>query len=88
MLYVMAAYTGLRASELASLAESSLNLTTGVPTAVVSAAYSKRRRNDVQPLRPDLADMISVWLVASCLCRASCGQGHGIATRPRCCATT
>lgn len=62
MLYITAAYTGLRAAELASLTDSSLDLESGLPTAAVKACYSKRRRRDVQPLRPDLARLLSDWL--------------------------
>jgi len=28
----------------------------------VAAAYSKRRRDDVQPIRPDLAEAIRPWM--------------------------
>ena len=62
MLYITAAYTGLRAGELASLSEASLELESKVPTAAVAAAYSKRRRRDEQPLRPDLAALLREWL--------------------------
>jgi integrase len=31
------------------------------PTVTVAAAYSKRRRDDVQPIRPDLAEAIRPW---------------------------
>jgi len=62
MLYITAAYTGLRAGELASLSDSSLDLESGLPTAAVAAAYSKRRRRDTQPLRPDLAALLREWL--------------------------
>ena len=62
MLYVTAAHTGLRARELASLRDTSLDLDSGLPTAAVEAAYSKRRRKDIQPLRPDLARMLAQWL--------------------------
>jgi integrase len=30
----------------------------------VKAAYSKRRRDDVQPIRPDLADALGPWLIS------------------------
>ena len=62
MLYITAAYTGLRAGELASLSDASLDLESGLPTAAVAAAYSKRRRRDIQPLRPDLAALLREWL--------------------------
>lgn len=55
VLYTLAAYTGFRVSELASLTPGSFDLDGNPPTVTVSAAYSKRRRRDVIPL-PD-------WLV-------------------------
>ena len=58
VLYTLAANTGLRAGELASLTPGSFNLTAFPATVTVEAAYSKRRRKDVQPLRPDVADMM------------------------------
>ena len=63
MIYTTAAYTGLRAGELASLERSSLDLDSDVPEAAVEAAYSKRRRKDRQPLRPDLVRMLKTWRV-------------------------
>jgi len=62
MLYRVAVGTGFRASELASLTPSSFDLKADPPTVTVKAAYSKRRRNDQQPIRPDLADMLRPWL--------------------------
>ena len=62
MLYLTAAYTGLRESELASLTLDSLNFDGDPPTVTVEAGYSKRRRRDVQPLRADLAEEIQSWL--------------------------
>ena len=58
MLYLVAANTGLRASELASLTAASFDLTGDPPTVTVEAAYSKHRRRDVLPLRADLADRL------------------------------
>ena len=62
MLYRMASFTGLRASELASLTESSLDFTGEPHTVTVDAAYSKRRRRDEQPLHPDLSARLQQWL--------------------------
>ncbi len=62
MLYAVAAYTGLRAAELASLGPSSLALKGDPPTIELEAAYSKRRRRDVQPLPQWLADRLTEWL--------------------------
>ena len=61
MLYKLAAYTGLRASELASLSPSSLLLDCESPTVTVEAAYSKHRRKDVLPLPRWLADELHIW---------------------------
>ena len=62
MLYLSAAYTGLRASELASLSEASFDFNSDPLTVTVQAAYSKRRRKDVLPLHPDLAHRLRGWL--------------------------
>ena len=56
MLYRVAVETGLRASELRSLKVSSFDL--DACTVTVQAAYSKRRRQDVLPLRPDTAEAL------------------------------
>jgi integrase len=61
MLYRTAAYTGLRASELASLTCQSFDLEGEPATVTVEAAYSKRRRTDVLPLHPDLAERLGRW---------------------------
>jgi integrase len=55
-----AANTGLRANEIRSLTVSSFNL--GDCTVRVKAAYSKRRREDVLPLRKDTAKAITELL--------------------------
>jgi integrase len=62
MLYLVAAYTGLRASELASLTPRSFNLQWDPPTVTVQAAYSKHRRQDVLPLHPDIASRLASYL--------------------------
>lgn len=62
MAYCVAAYTGLRASEIASLEPKSFNLEKVHATVTVAAGYSKRRREDVLPLHPDLVDRLAVWL--------------------------
>ena len=62
MLYVMASYTGLRASELASLTERSIDFDSEPPTVTVEAAYSKHRQRDVLPLHPELALRLRGWL--------------------------
>ncbi len=62
MLYAVAVYTGLRASELASLAPESFALDTDPPTVTVEAGYSKHRREDVLPLHAGLAARLRAWL--------------------------
>ena len=57
-LYLVASYTGLRASELASLTPAGFDLNTGHPTVRVAAAYTKNGQEAVLPLRPDLAGML------------------------------
>ena len=60
MLYAVAAGTGLRARELASLTPESLDL--GGESVVAEAGYSKRRRRDELPLHSDLARQLRTWI--------------------------
>ena len=62
MLYLVAASTGFRASELASLTRDSFDLNSDVPSVTVAAAYSKRRRKDQLPLCTDVAALLSDYL--------------------------
>jgi len=63
MLYRLAVETGLRASELASLTPASLDLDDlGEANVKVAAAYSKHRRDDVVPIRRDLAETLVTFL--------------------------
>ena len=62
MMYVLAAWTGFRKGEIGSLTIESFSLDTDPPTATVAAAYSKRRREDVQILHPEVARMLRQWL--------------------------
>ncbi len=62
ILYTLAANTGFRASELGSLTPRSFSLDASPPTVTVEAAYSKHRRRDVQPLRPDVAELLRKYL--------------------------
>ena len=55
MLYRVAVETGLRWSELRSLRRESFKLTGGQLTVTVAAGYSKHRREDVLPLRVEMA---------------------------------
>lgn len=62
MLYILAAWTGYRRQEIASLTRSSFKLTTEPPRVIVTAAYSKRRRQDSVPLHPEVAARLKSWL--------------------------
>jgi len=62
LVYRVALTTGLRRGELASLARASFDLDGRPPTVTVAAAYSKRRRDDVLALRPDVAAELRVHL--------------------------
>jgi len=69
VLYTVAAFTGLRAGELASLTPASFRLADDPPVVSVAAAYSKHRREDLLPLRPDVATMIERYMT---------GRGQGV----------
>jgi len=62
IMYVLAAWTGYRKSELGSLTPASLQLDANPPTATIEASYSKRRRMDTQVLHPELARRLKLWL--------------------------
>ncbi|KKK56058.1 hypothetical protein LCGC14_3068340, partial [marine sediment metagenome] len=62
MIYRLALETGLRANEIRSLTRQSFQLDNGSPTVTVEAGYSKRRREDVQPLRPATAILLEQHL--------------------------
>jgi integrase len=62
MLYVLSAWTGYRKKELGSLTPRSLQLDADPPTITVNAAYSKRRRQDVQVLHPEVATRLREWI--------------------------
>lgn len=64
VLYRVAAYTGLRAQELASLTPASFDLGGTPPTVRVEACYSKHRREDILPLQEDLAGQLREFLAA------------------------
>jgi integrase len=63
MLYILAAGSGLRCSELASLTPQSFHLDGDSPCVVLEAAYSKRRRRDTQPLPREVAAALAQWLI-------------------------
>jgi integrase len=62
MLYRIAVGTGFRAGEIAALTTADFALEAEPPTITVPAAYSKHRREDVQPIRQDLADYLRARL--------------------------
>jgi integrase len=64
MLYILAAWTGYRRQELSSLTRTSFKLTTTPPKVTVTAAYSKRRRQDVIPLHHEVAARVKSWLAS------------------------
>ncbi len=64
MLYTVAGYTGLRASELASLTEASFDLKGDPATVVVEAGYSKHRKRDELPVHGDLAQKLRAWFTS------------------------
>ena len=54
--------TSFRAAEMRSLTPHSFDLDLDPPTVTAGAAYSKRRSEDVQPIRTDLAKRLRPWL--------------------------
>jgi site-specific recombinase XerC len=62
ILYLAAAGSGLRADELRTLTPESFDLDGDPPTVTVKAAFSKRRRDDVQPIPEWLVDRLRPWL--------------------------
>jgi len=62
MLYMFAAWTGLRRGEIGSLRLRSFDFQAKPPTVTVAAAYSKHRREDVCYLHSELVDALSAWL--------------------------
>ena len=62
MCYRLARSTGFRAKELRSLTPESFDLDGAMPVVIVAAAYSKHRREDRQPIRQDVADVLRPWL--------------------------
>jgi len=63
LLYRFALETGLRASELRSLTPASVNVADlSRSTVTVAAAHSKHRREDVLPMRRDLAEMLATFI--------------------------
>ncbi len=64
MLYILAAWTGFRKSEISSLTRQSLRLDDDPPTATIEARHSKHRRKDTLVLHTELARQLREWLAA------------------------
>ena len=62
MLYILAAWTGFRRRELASLTLRSFDLGSDTPVVRVQAAYAKNKRADEIPLHPDVVQKLVAWL--------------------------
>src|SRR5262249_6842336 len=62
--YLVAAGPGLRADELRTLTPESFALDGDPPTVTVRAAFSKRRRDDIQPISASLRDRLRLWLAS------------------------
>jgi integrase len=62
--YAIAAATGLRRSELASLTPASFRLDAEPPTIVCEAGFTKNGERAEQPIPPALADALSPWLAS------------------------
>ena len=62
VVYRLALETGLRASEIRSLTVTSFGLNCKSGTVTVQAAYSKHRREDVLPLRPEMVTLLKQYL--------------------------
>lgn len=65
LLYLLAASTGLRFSEIKSLTPASFDSVSDPKTVTVEASYSKRRRRDVQPMRDDIAEAMRPFVEAA-----------------------
>jgi excisionase family DNA binding protein len=61
-LYATACGTGFRASALTSLTPESFELAADVPTVTLAARHAKNRKTKVQPVPPDLADLLRDYL--------------------------
>lgn len=61
-LYALAAYTGLRRSELLSLTAASFHLQAKPPTVTIAAGYAKNRQAATLPLPDWLAKELPAWL--------------------------
>jgi len=65
VVYAMAFGTGLRRNEIRTLTARSFDLDADPPTVTVRAAYSKHRREDVQPIPAELAELLRGFLATA-----------------------
>ena len=63
--YALAFASGLRRNEIRTLTRASFRLDADPPTVTVEAAYSKHRRQDVQPLPGDVAGLLADYLTGA-----------------------
>ena len=82
MLYSVAASTGFRAGELASLTTAAFDPAADPPTVTLAAEHAKNGNPAVQPLPPELAETLSGYLRAE-VQTGWCGPGRGSGRRPR-----
>jgi integrase len=71
MLYLLAAETGFRANELGTLSWKSFDFDKSGPTVTVTAAYSKGRKEKVQPIRSDVAERFQIYTLGGYAQRGS-----------------
>ncbi len=64
MLYILAAWTGYRRKELASLTRRSFDLDGPEPFVTILACYSKNKRTDTTPLHPIVVERLREWLAS------------------------
>ncbi len=62
MFYILASWTGFRKSELGSVTLRSFKLDGEYPILTIRASYSKRKREDVQFLHPDVVAEFNAWI--------------------------
>jgi integrase len=62
ILYAIALGTGFRANECRSLTPKDFDLDADQPTITCRAAYTKNHNEAVQPIRPELADLLRSWV--------------------------
>src|SRR5437764_9071089 len=61
-LYATACGTGFRASSLASLTPDDFDLAAEMPTVTLAARHAKNRKTKVQPIPPDVAELLRDYL--------------------------